>query len=237
MNRAWPSPLKGPGWISGCQGLTFEDLPTVPHHVGGCWQGRARPWGQFMPAQVVYSAAGGGAGGEPGRDHDPQPGVEPERSQVEQFVMQRAQGQAVIESIWLVEGEPPHMRRLNPPPWPRRTARLDMTESAALDFYLVLTGPRAAAVSTRSSTRPWHIDAVYLFHAADLLEHQHARNIKIGVATSVLNSQRENAEIFPKPRNPLLPLSPAQASLLRLFADPGESEAGGEDSETSGARD
>jgi hypothetical protein len=112
-----------------------------------------------------------------------------------------------------------------------------MTQSAALDFYLVLTGPRAAAVSTRSSTRPWHIDAVYLFHAADLLEQQHARNIKIGVATSVLNSQWENAEIFSVPRNPLLPLSPAQASLLRLFASPRGPDAGGEDPETGEARD
>jgi hypothetical protein len=114
---------------------------------------------------------------------------------------------------------------------------LDMTESAALDFYLVLTGPRAAAVSTRSSTRPWHVDAVYLFHAADLLEQEHARNIKVGVATSVLTSQWENAEIFPVPRNPLLPLSPAQASLLRLFASPGEPDAGGEDPEPGEARD
>lgn len=114
---------------------------------------------------------------------------------------------------------------------------LDMTESAALDFYLVLTGPHAAAVSTRSSTRPWQIDAVYLFHAADLLEQQHARNIKIGVATSVLNSQWEDAEIFPVPRNPLRPLSPAQASLLRLFASPGGSHAGGEHSDTGEARD
>jgi hypothetical protein len=113
---------------------------------------------------------------------------------------------------------------------------LDMTESAALDFYLVLTGPRAAAVSTRSSTRPWQIAAVYLFHAPDLLEQQHARNTKIGVATSVLNSQWEDAEIFPVPRNPLLPLSPAQASLLRLFAGPAGSDASGEDSGTGGAR-
>jgi hypothetical protein len=114
---------------------------------------------------------------------------------------------------------------------------LDMTESAALDFYLVLTGPRAAAGSTRSSTRPWQIDAVYLFHAGHLLEQQHARNIKIGVATSTLTSQWENAEIFPEPHSPLLPLSPAQASLLRLFASPGGSDAGGEDSEPGEPRD
>jgi hypothetical protein len=114
---------------------------------------------------------------------------------------------------------------------------LDMTESAALDFYLVLTGPRAAAGSTRSSTRPWQIYAVYLFHAADLLAQQHARNIKIGVATSVLNSQWKNAEIFPVPRNPLLRLSPAQGDLLRLFASPRGPDAGRENPATGEARD
>jgi hypothetical protein len=97
---------------------------------------------------------------------------------------------------------------------------LDMTESAVLDFYLVLTGPHSAAANSRSSTRPWQIDAVYLFDAADLLAQQRARNVKIGVATSVLNSQWKAAEIFPAARNTLLRLTPAQDSLLRLFAGP-----------------
>jgi hypothetical protein len=95
---------------------------------------------------------------------------------------------------------------------------LDMTESAALDFYLVLTGPRAAAVSSRSSTRPWQIDAVYLFSAADLLAQQRARGVKTSVASSTLGSQWRAAEIFPVARNALLTLTPAQVGLLRQFA-------------------
>jgi hypothetical protein len=95
---------------------------------------------------------------------------------------------------------------------------LDMTESEALDFYLVMTGPHAAAVSSRSSTRPWRIDAVYLFDAADLLGRLRARNLKIGLATSILNSQWKAAEIFPVARNALLPVTATQESLLRLFA-------------------
>jgi hypothetical protein len=87
---------------------------------------------------------------------------------------------------------------------------LDMTESAALDFYLVLTGPRSAAVSSRYSTRPWQIDAVYLFSAADLLAQQRARGVKTGVASSMLQSQWQTAEIFPAASNPLLTLTPAQ---------------------------
>jgi hypothetical protein len=97
---------------------------------------------------------------------------------------------------------------------------LDMTESATLDCYLVLTGPHSAAASSRSSTRPWHIDAVYLFNAADLLAQQRARGVKIGVASSVPQGQWQAAEIFPVARNPMLTPTPAQLSLLRLFAGP-----------------
>jgi Uracil DNA glycosylase superfamily len=89
--------------------------------------------------------------------------------------------------------------------YPKHEGILDMTESLALDFYLVLTGPHSAAESSRSSTRPWPIDAAYLFNAADLLEQQRVRKVKIGAATSILNSQWEAAEIFPQARNPLLP--------------------------------
>lgn len=103
---------------------------------------------------------------------------------------------------------------------------LDMTESAALSFYLVLTGPRSAAASSRSSTRPWCIDAVYLFNATDLLARQRDRNVKIGVATSVLKAQWEAAEIFPIARNSLLRLSSAQVDLLQLFADPEDRRSG-----------
>jgi hypothetical protein len=113
----------------------------------------------------------------------------------------------------------------------KREGVLDMTESGTLDFYLVLSGPKWAAVSSHSSTRPWRIDAVYLFDAADLLVSQRARNVKIGVATSVLNSQWDAAEIFPHARNPQLPLTAAQVSMLRLITGPEGSGPGGEGSE------
>jgi hypothetical protein len=114
---------------------------------------------------------------------------------------------------------------------------LDMTESAVLDFYLVLTGPRSGAVSSRYSTRLWRIDAVYLFDAVELLAQQRARDAKIGVATSVLKSQWEAAEIFPIARNSLLPLSAAQISLLRQFAEPAGSDASRAGSGTNDAHD
>lgn len=111
---------------------------------------------------------------------------------------------------------------------------LDMTESATLGFYLVLTGPRSAAASSRSSTRPWQIDAVYLFSAADMLAQQRARGVKTGVASSILQGQWQTAEIFPAARNPLLILTPAQVSLLRLFTSPGEMTASEDGSSDTG---
>jgi hypothetical protein len=47
----------------------------------------------------------------------------------------------------------------------KREGVLDTTESTALDYYLVLTGPRSPAVSSRGASRPWCIEAVYLFEA------------------------------------------------------------------------
>jgi hypothetical protein len=114
---------------------------------------------------------------------------------------------------------------------------LDMTVSTALDYYLVLTGPYSAAVSSRSSTRPWLIDAVYLFAAAELLAQQRQRNAKTGVAASVLQSQWEAAQIFPVVPNSPLRLTPEQVSVLRLFASPADTDTGSKASETSEARD
>jgi hypothetical protein len=75
--------------------------------------------------------------------------------------------------------------------------------------------------------RPAEIDAVYLFNAADLLAKLRNRKVKVGVATSISNSLWDAAEIFPATRNPQLPVTAAQKSLLRLFADPESAAARG----------
>ena len=97
---------------------------------------------------------------------------------------------------------------------------LDITTSPALDYYLVMTGPRSAALSSRNSTRPWRLDHVYLFDAARLLAEQTARGVKIGVASSVLAAQWRAAELYPEARNPALPLARQQIDTLKLFATP-----------------
>jgi hypothetical protein len=100
----------------------------------------------------------------------------------------------------------------------KREGLLDMTESTALDYYLVLTGPRSPAVSSRGTTRPWCIEAVYLFETRQLRSEQATRGVKRGVASSITRQQWEAAEIYPLATNTQLAVTTQQAEQLRLFA-------------------
>jgi hypothetical protein len=100
----------------------------------------------------------------------------------------------------------------------KREGMLDTTESTALDYYLVLSGPPSAAVSSRDARRPWCIEAVFLFDARQLRSEQISRGVKRGVASSVIKQQWAAAEIYPTPANPLLTVTPQQAAQLKLFA-------------------
>ena len=99
----------------------------------------------------------------------------------------------------------------------KREGLLDTSESVRLDYYLVLAGPVSAAASSRGSTRPWCIEAVFLFDARQLRAEQVERGVKRGVASSVVKRQWEAAEIFPAPGNPIVAISPHQAEMLELF--------------------
>src|SRR5262249_905105 len=100
----------------------------------------------------------------------------------------------------------------------KREGVLDVTDSTVLDYYLVLAGPPSAAVSSRGTTRPWRIEAVFLFDARQLRSEQLARGVKWGVASSVIKLQWAAAEIYPTAANPQLAVTSQQAELLRLFA-------------------
>lgn len=100
----------------------------------------------------------------------------------------------------------------------KREGLLDTTESTALDFYLVLTGPPSAAVSSRGTTRPWCIEAVFLFDARQLRSEQIMRGVKRGAASSVLKQQWAAAEIYPSATNSRLAVTSRQAEQLRIFA-------------------
>ena len=103
----------------------------------------------------------------------------------------------------------------------KRVGLLDTTEFTALDYYLVFTGLPSPAVSSRGTTRPWCIEAVYLFKARQLQAEQIVRGVKRGVASSVLKKQWEAAEIYPSAANPELAVTLQQAEQLRLFAPGG----------------
>ncbi|MDP3104550.1 MAG: hypothetical protein Q8M95_08070 [Candidatus Methanoperedens sp.] len=96
---------------------------------------------------------------------------------------------------------------------------LDITPDNLPDFYLVLTGPKSAAVSSRGTTRPWTINSVFLFDANELVTKLKENKVKIGVATSVRSKKWEDAMVYPIQHNSKLALSDGQKGLLQLFSE------------------
>ena len=94
---------------------------------------------------------------------------------------------------------------------------LDILPQYLPDFYLVMTGPKAPAVSSRRMTRPWTIAHVFLFETSKLIKDLATRDVKIGVATSVKSRIWEAAEIYPEQKNDLLIMSDRQKDLIALF--------------------
>jgi len=109
-------------------------------------------------------------------------------------------------------------RSVNVKWYTKREFMLNITPDFLPDYYLVMTGPRTAPGRSDGTTRPWVIEAVYLFDAHDLVRELEARGVKIGVATSVRQGLWERAEIYPRQHNPALVLSREQKSALALFA-------------------
>jgi hypothetical protein len=99
----------------------------------------------------------------------------------------------------------------------KREGLLDTSESDRLDYYLVLTGPPVAAASSRGGTRPWRVDAVFLFDARQLRAEQIERGVKRGAGSSVLKREWVAAEIYPAASNRLLPVTDEQAEQLTLL--------------------
>jgi hypothetical protein len=101
----------------------------------------------------------------------------------------------------------------------KRENILDLNESHVPDFYLVLTGPRAPAASSRGSTRPCLISEVFLFEAITLIQRLKGRGVHVGVATSVTAQEWESARVYPESRTAgPMRLRPDQAAALRLFS-------------------
>ena len=101
----------------------------------------------------------------------------------------------------------------------KREGLLDVVDDPTVEYYLVLTGPRGGAVSSRGGGRPILIGAVYLFEASLLIDALTGRGVKIGVATSVAASLWDDAEVFPRRTSPLIQVSAQQREALSLFSE------------------
>lgn len=94
---------------------------------------------------------------------------------------------------------------------------LDLALKSPPDLYLVLAGPKAAAISSRGTTRPWVVRHAFLFDARALHALLEARGVKLGTATSVAAAVWDAAEIYPASSNQLLALTAPQTDALSLF--------------------
>ena len=81
------------------------------------------------------------------------------------------------------------------------------------DYYLVLTGPAGQA-----RVLPWVIEPVFLFERKPLLAALTAREVKIGIATSISKADWETARVFPPQQASPLQLSESQLAQLALFS-------------------
>ena len=98
----------------------------------------------------------------------------------------------------------------------KREGLLNLRLDNLPDFYLVLTGPKGPAASSRGTTQPWVIDSVFLFHGPDIVQELKKRGRKIGIATSVRAHYWDAAEIYPS-YGASYRLSPAQRDLIEMF--------------------
>lgn len=108
-------------------------------------------------------------------------------------------------------------RTVNVKTYLRQDFTLDMSESEALDYYLVFTGPKSQLGSSRGTSRPFCIESVYLFRAEDLLTELRRTGVKVGYATSVTVAQWNAAQIYPQSTNPVLVPTDRQKARLAMF--------------------
>lgn len=136
-------------------------------------------------------------------------------AQIFDIELELSASEAVIDGCF--RSGPLEGRTVNVKWYLEREGLLDMTAAEDLHDYLVLTGPVGVAASSRGRTRPWRIDAVYLFDAQTLRADLLARGQQVGTASSIRNELWTGAEIYPEPRNNRFLLTAEQVQALRLF--------------------
>lgn len=99
----------------------------------------------------------------------------------------------------------------------------DLMPEVLPNYYLVLTGAKLAAISSRGTHRPLVIESIFLMeaikvvHELNLRASKLGRRVKFGIATSVPQQFWDEAEIYPAQRNNTLVLTIEQKRLLALF--------------------
>ena len=107
-------------------------------------------------------------------------------------------------------------RSVNVKWYTRDEGLLDINPDAVPDYYLVLTGPRSPASSSRGATRPFVISSVFLFDSRSLLTVLQVTGVEVGVATSVRRELWGSAEVYPH-ANLILEVNGEQRRALELF--------------------
>lgn len=100
----------------------------------------------------------------------------------------------------------------------KRETLLDLSLDSAPDYYLVLSGPKYPEMSSKSTTRPLVLSSVFLFNSEIFLQQSKQRGVKISKQTSTMESQWNDAEIYPSQKNKELIVSENQRNMLLLFS-------------------
>lgn len=108
-------------------------------------------------------------------------------------------------------------RSVNIKMYGKREGLLDINPAHVPDFYLILTGPKATAMTSKENTRPWSVNEVFLFDAVPLIGRLRARGVKLGVATSVMAAEWEAARVWPDSPDAPLQLTEVQQDCLLAF--------------------
>ena len=62
---------------------------------------------------------------------------------------------------------------------------LDITPNSLPDYYLVMTSPKVFEGTSKGGIRPWLVNYVFLFNAAELVIELAAHGVNIGTASSI----------------------------------------------------
>lgn len=96
---------------------------------------------------------------------------------------------------------------------------LDICPDASLDYYLLLVGPKTRSMTSVGMQRPWIIEKVFLFNHQEIIQALSSRNVKIGVASSIIKKDWESGEIYPNSVNKVLEITSEQKRLLESFSN------------------